>query len=579
MISCSGEEPIMERENETVESTPGQTKHYLFVNLMSAGAPTRSSAQFQDGNPEENLVSKVRFYFFTEGGRPAAVKYNALTGTYLSFYDWYPTGQTATPDNGNTEKIVSAGIIIESGGESLDQLPYSVMAILNPTGLSDENLSVSELKNTISEYNASSLTSAGNFIMSNSIYIDEKNRLMDAIPVTGHIFETQYDALSNPIDIYVERVIAKLNLFVSMTPVLDLDGVYDTGIKYEIDDLADEKISYSGNIYLKLLGWNVTATPDKSRLVKEVNSGWSPLLFGSGSQPWNIPDYHRSFWALNPENIVFNYGNFGVALPDASNPDKLPFTPLGTVANANKNFGSLKEKAVRYLQENAAAFGDDRGFCEPSDNSKLIIAAQFVQSDGKTPITLAEWGYGYYTLKGLKTLYASQAPIYKMTTSNGKTTYSQIGPDDITFATASSVKPGIGSSKENGRYYVYPKLIDRPNTVWALGNAEDTPSTSYATANSTLQKLAPAKIWNSGYTYYFADINHLGAQGSPGYNGVVRNHIYEIEISGIKGLGTPVYDPNEVIYPEIPDEDESMVAMEIRVLLWRIVTKSIRLEW
>ena len=47
-----------------------------------------------------------------------------------------------------------------------------------------------------------------------------------------------------------------------------------------------------------------------------------------------------------------------------------------------------------------------------------------------------------------------------------------------------------------------------------------------------------ALVWNSGMTYYYNEIKHLND-----FNGVVRNHIYAINVTKIAGLGTPVYNP------------------------------------
>ncbi|WP_300851937.1 fimbria major subunit, partial [uncultured Bacteroides sp.] len=64
-----------------------------------------------------------------------------------------------------------------------------------------------------------------------------------------------------------------------------------------------------------------------------------------------------------------------------------------------------------------------------------------------------------------------------------------------------------------------------------------------------------------------------------GKYGVVRNHVYAANIHSLVGLGTPVYDPEEVIYPEKPGGDDTYIAAEIRILSWRIVNQNIDLEW
>lgn len=98
-------------------------------------------------------------------------------------------------------------------------------------------------------------------------------------------------------------------------------------------------------------------------------------------------------------------------------------------------------------------------------------------------------------------------------------------------------------------------------------------------------------------TYYFLDIRHLAspeiegltpdkegykvadAAKVPGFYGVVRNHVYKTTINSVFGLGTPVYDPDEVIIPQIPKDEEVYLAAEINILSWRIVDHGYDLNW
>ena len=94
--------------------------------------------------------------------------------------------------------------------------------------------------------------------------------------------------------------------------------------------------------------------------------------------------------------------------------------------------------------------------------------------------------------------------------------------------------------------------------------------------------MGGAKVWKNGYTYYYFDIRHLNGSETGdviGKYGVVRNHVYAANINSLAGLGTPVYNPGETIYPEHPTDDDTYIAAEIRILSWRIVNQNIDLEW
>lgn len=84
-------------------------------------------------------------------------------------------------------------------------------------------------------------------------------------------------------------------------------------------------------------------------------------------------------------------------------------------------------------------------------------------------------------------------------------------------------------------------------------------------------------------TYYYFPIQHLGHMGKDGKNygknGVVRNHIYDSTITKLYGLGTPVYNPDETIYPEKPEDNDSYIAAQIKILSWRLVNNNVELEW
>jgi hypothetical protein len=95
-----------------------------------------------------------------------------------------------------------------------------------------------------------------------------------------------------------------------------------------------------------------------------------------------------------------------------------------------------------------------------------------------------------------------------------------------------------------------------------------------AEANEALKNLGGAKVWKTGFTYYYFDLKHFGDKF-----GVVRNHVYNANIKTLAGLGTPVYNPNEVIVPEKPKNEETYIAADINILSWRVVDQDVDLNW
>ena len=96
-------------------------------------------------------------------------------------------------------------------------------------------------------------------------------------------------------------------------------------------------------------------------------------------------------------------------------------------------------------------------------------------------------------------------------------------------------------------------------------------------ANLYLATVEPALLYSDGQTYYFVDIEHLGTAAAK--YGVVRNHSYGVNVEGITGLGTPVYDgDNNVDSPVTPSETESYIAARINVLTWKLVNSNVVLK-
>ncbi len=91
--------------------------------------------------------------------------------------------------------------------------------------------------------------------------------------------------------------------------------------------------------------------------------------------------------------------------------------------------------------------------------------------------------------------------------------------------------------------------------------------------------------WKDGKTYFYYTIRHQGFYGLTGASdakdaqdflfGVVRNHIYKVDLNGLFGLGTPVIKPGKPINPDRPgDIPPSFISAKINVLPWRLVKNS-----
>jgi len=579
-------------------ATSDGTSRYLSVGIVSSSSTIASKAagnndekeSYKDGtDASENKIENVRFYFFYADGKAAPVK-KEDENNYVNYFDGkVEEDESEMP---NIEKKLKATVVINVPAG--DKLPASMIAIVN--GDKDElgtaSKSISELQDfVVNDY--SKLYDGNNFLMTSSVYAaDDKGgttgTLEEKFAVkleTENFQQTPELAEANPVEIYVERVLAKVafkqdySSFSNKITTVDGNNTY-----IEAKDKYGEAIKTSDGkqLYIKLCNWGVTANIDKSYLFKKIQTGWSvENNWGTGLE-WTYPAFHRSYWAQNPSDAKVE-----LATKDAAG----GYTNYSGITNANFTNG------VVYCQENAA--NDDKG-TKDNTTTKVIIAAELYTQDDQNNFTKASIyeyaGQRYLTAedcaKAMLTAVGNNIYVEDSIDDQGNTQYRGITSANVDFVSAISAgkvteySEYTTGNKETGSktYKSYLKLKDGTYYTTSDGTTftkiEDL-STSTEVAN--LQTIY-AKVYAEGKSYFYFDIQHLGSYtGVPstvefGQYGVVRNHVYNVSITGITGIGTPVFNPKEYIVPEKPD-DETYVAARINILSWRIVTNSVSLDW
>lgn len=620
--------------NNVVDIPGTATRNFLTVSVLPTnGMGTRADEIYEDGDGSESNVTAVRFFFFDENGEAAPVIENRGNGTYSSYIDWYPNSSNITSPDEKDKKIESNGgnkVEDSNGNKTVEKILHTTLGILTPAGYEnpayviavinptaeilaltekDNNIKVSDDENVEKEipligpsYKTLCAQTADylkglhdkNFVMSNSVYVDGTNLVVDKTSITDDNFKQSIeDAEKYPITIYVERVLARMDFAI--------DGTKMKGNEVEIQDEGKVTIyptkengtynvdDKNMDIYVRFLRWNVTGTANESRLIKSVNSAWTDNNVFQNSVKWNTADYHRSFWAINPNGLTHQYGDFDGPSDnkDNINPANLPIKVVTA---------SSSEYSTTYLQENANAYYDAKT-TETSDNNhaaapeyitKVIIAAQLCDEAGK-PIELAEWGYRKYTVENMKKFFANSVleSLYFKTDGTTGTVYDKILPGDIDFKTAKQLDPNTeyGVADDEKDFYVYAVLSATEkmgtNKIWYLKGTDDnyTELETQAVNKYIYDRIRNVRVWNGGRTYYYFDVKHLGDAGSPGYCGIVRNHIYRTKVTSVQGLGTPVYNPDQIIIPEDNEYDESIVTADVKILQWRVVESDYELKW
>lgn len=566
---------------------------YINIDLLS---PTSvhsrelSDEDLVDGSDDENKISKVRFYFFNDNGDPVNIQYPDAGLSQVSFCDYEPSDEDIKDSSDKRiEKILSTVLSFKIEDKNF---PTQVIAIVNPDSSLDDlkYVSVSELQDIVLDL-LTDHSSAGKFIMSNSVYADNSdsesgsaNRLKMICPaqiLSSQISTNPEEAVKNPVDIYVERAVARLDVSFSNNltkkTLQNIGSVFDTGLYFSPADNP----ALNEKIYLKFIGWAVTSTPSVSRLLKKINLSWDPGSFFDNKESWNFPRYFRSVWAINPD-----FSQVGNSKDIKDFFLWYSYSDLIADENSRKNGVSTAniDKSTTYMQENANPHNNDASPANPDYPTKVIFAAQLIDKNGN-PISIAEYESEYYTPEGLKKLVADMLDMYRQNghDSNGNQLYEKIKPEHLDFETSKEHRNPYGPDSE-GSYYVFFKLSDSGlSCEWYHLNGSQS-GNNPVKVNNPSEYLSlmtyPVKIWNQGYSYYYFDIPHCQSidKTKPGHFGVVRNNIYNAVIESISSLGTPVYNPDEVIFPETP-ENETQLIITVNTSPWRLIKKKFQFTW
>ena len=200
-----------------------------------------------------------------------------------------------------------------------------------------------------------------------------------------------------------------------------------------------------------------------------------------------------------------------------------------------------------------------------------MVKAQLVDSDDK-PVEIVNWfGKDYIGEADLLTVVANTLKNIYFTSADGST-FTGLLPEDL-----KCVDRLVTDARA---YEVYFQLSDKGKAkTWYKYEDGKYSSLEDDALNAALATVQPALVYNDGMTYYWTEIKHLGAEGKTAEYGIVRNHVYKVNITDITGFGTPVYDgTSDFITLEKPDDILSYVSAQINILSWRVVANDYELK-
>ena len=576
VASCSSEDVA----GGDAQNGKGATS-YLAVNIENVGsAPASRSYEqgggtYDDGVGAESTINKVRFYFFNGDGTPyLLVNKDATNEQSVNYLD--QTVETDGGDHNNTAEIKTKAVLVLKG--ETKAIPASVIAVINPDVLESTTLHNNGIM-TLSELRTSATGTkfhdeTNGFVMSNSVY-ESAGQDVCSTPVANKVFATSEAALKQPVDIYVERVNAKVNARIDADYVRtnETEKAWSKNAegKYQIEVGSIDVTTYEENtnatpttdtypVFAVVQGWQLADANGKAEVCKQINTSW--YAGELGISPWTTSDYHRCFWS---KSVPINFGaQGGVNRPvnhafkdiTLSLSDAFSTTPVYTLPNTPDKVVTNPTTSVNTL-------------------TKLIVAAKLVYKDGNGNYNTAQvCQYRGLTLLGEDAVKKHIAGGFKQYLKKTKTAsgdvYNSIEASDITFKTV----PGSSTVKD---YEVVATLASTVGELYVKDGETTYKIVSKDVVNAELAK-EEAQVRTDGATYYYTPIKHLGEAGKLGEYGIVRNHSYQVTIQNIKGFGTPVYDPKKEIDPMIPSDDDTYLAASIKVLSWRVVSSKVDLD-
>lgn len=575
VVSCSSSDDITGGNGS---GNAEGTTSYIAINLNSVGnAPTsrasydQGSGKYDDGEDKENNITKVRFYFYNADGTSYTLQSAGENGEKPSknYIDYKV--EKGGENHDNTVSGTTSAVLVLNGESNV--APAAMLTVVNPDVNTDMlgEAPANRWSTMRTEMKGLKFNDATNgFMMSNSTYEDGGKDLCTT-QLTGKTFSSAADAKNSPVDVFVERVNAKVKTtvgganFEKVTTDVVLDGV-NFKDKYKTKDPVGELATIQSDgstkktsVYAYIDAWGLGDEDGQAMLYKQIDvQNWTDATLGfSANNPWSVAAYHRCFWG---KSVAFG----GTS---TNSPVNHPYKDI------NAEFG----KALYTLPNTPTSYGSVYADPMKSYLTKIMVAARLAYTDEAGNVHSAEIctykGQKFLGKDNVKKVIARELrTYYKKTTSGSVDTYKEIEASDIDFS--SKVTSTSGLKLQN--YQVVADLRSGLTELF-LKKGGSYESVAVATVKAEMQQ-APVDISNFGRTYYYTPIKHLGAKDSKAEYGVVRNHSYQVEISSIKGFGTPVYNPDTEIIPVLPSDDLTYLAAKISVLSWRMVSSKVDLD-
>ena len=520
-------------ENNSNRENPELNNYFLHINLGSTAFSSRAALE-EPGIDVENYINNLLLLFYRSGSN----------GPYVnkSFF---------------IDSPAFSDVIIEYPSRYLD-LPSYVIAFAN--------FNPEEIENIINNVEGSVFTSFSiddGIPMSSVRYFDSKGK-----PVFYTALNPKNFTEGLPVDLYIERAVAKLTL--------------EKGSDLKIDPV----ILRSGKDELTLIfepdSWGVTATDAFSYYLKNISTfGYNELnsILGTDGEEWkwNHPLLHSSSETSN-ENHDFPVLHWAVSpcyfmesFPDAedSGQTSLDFVRFSELCSLQSESDDIIPLYVNETSRPAEAFNLKNGL------PYIVLGGHYIVEGNESAETFYREGAYIWFEQDYRDLMAAMQKALFIRQDDNLVTL----PLDLFEVITSITRPSdeiIGSyihfpgNSKLAPGFVCPQLIDDLSILEKLSESHQ----FYNAAGDLVDLLSASdrkKInielinscrlmekYTDGKAVFVLPVTHLRPGiDKTGCYGIVRNHHYALTLNSISGIGRGIPDSNLKIddmgtAPDIP---------------------------
>lgn len=418
---------------------------------------------------------------------------------------------------------------------------------------------------------------AKGFLMNNAPLYDG-TKVQTLVPIGNNVYKTKEAAdAADAREVFVERALAKVTMHNEVPATKDELSAKDAVIVQEDGSSLNKKFTIEG--------WTLDVTNKTSYLGRSYDNSWNSITTVPGTQTRFIgstalrtgtgvanhegASLYRTYWGEDPNYSGSNAVDFNIltkqtAFESAENP-------------VSNGFGNNKPL---YCMENTLNVAQME---QGSQVTRAIVKVKFL--NGTTFYTFNDDNTTLYTqekmIDRVKQAILDNTDVFKKCEDKfpGKTITT--GNVKIKW------KDATGDPKRDKDGKIYLESFEITEGTTTLQSSVVFPGVT--DLNSKLQ-FGNIMQYADGLAYYAIPIKHFGQDITPWYStdtgvtssssynsddnkylgryGVLRNNWYDIAVSGIKYVGSPVVPELKFDDKNTPDKVENYIAVRINVLSW-----------